>query len=825
MSASQWLVTIYDELNRPVQTGRIDNSTIGSKSFGQHLSDAANTAPYPFITPPSSGWEGLIETHYDNYNGLPSGLTNSLVNSGYSAYLNADPSEYPDPLIPASSIMGMVAWTRVKVLNEAAYLFAASIYDAKGRVIQVQSLNYTGGLDVVTTQYSFAGQVLRSHTKHQKLGGTVQTYEVGTRNRYDELLRPISIEKNVAATGWKQLNAIAYNALGQVSGKKIGGDIANNNPLETQVFDYNIRGWLLGVNRDFALTPGDASHYFGFDLGYDKTAITRSNGSAVLPGYNVAAYNGNINGTIWKGRGDDVLRRYDFSYDAVNRLIRADYQQHSYSNWNNTEMDYSVENLGYDQNGNIMSMRQRGWTLGGTAHNVVDDLLYTYKKYGVSNQLQNVIDLANAPATKLGDFRASQTYLNNLGIGNKNAANANAYNDYTYDDNGNLKRDLNKDIGTATADGLSYNYLNLTESVQVTTKGTITYTYDATGVKLKKVVSENSQQPKTTLYLFGVYEDDVLQYLPQEEGRIRPSTSACNPTPFAFDYLLKDHLGNVRATLTDECKQDMYPAATMEPGSASTEEAVYSNLPQTSSNIPSGYPANTPSGNTQVAKVNGSGQKIGPAILLKVMAGDKFNVMVNSWYKLNGASPNSPTSVLTDLALALSNNVGPLAGAHGTTTAIQSSGVMNAGAAQFLTAQNNNATSSKPKAFLNWILLDEQFNLAKDASGNVISSGYNGADPVGADQEYKTHVFAGVPVSKSGYLYVYVSNETPNVDVFFDNLQVTHIHGPLTQEQSYYPFGLEMQALSSKAQNFGGPANKEKFGGKEEQNINLKRLQ
>lgn len=573
-SQSNWIATQYDGRNRPVYTYTYNTAT----AFTALLAAAAASSSYPTATPPASP-ALLTQTHYDDYTGLPSGLSASLLTTWNSYFFATSTTVFPYPVMPAKNTLaygtnGMVTWVKTKVLCDttpAQYLASVNIFDDKGRLIQSQHQNITGGVDVTTIQYSWAGQPLIVVDKTQKGGANAQTTVTVTRITYDNLNRPVKTEmrqsntkvKSGAMSAYATISQLQYDALGNVKTKLLGDRRTNDStynttPLETQAFDYNIRGWLLGVNRAYARDKTSAdtttstgqttqtlggesftestqdlqsviypsTNFFGFDLGYDKTNNNLINGLT----YTAAQYTGNITGMVWKSAHDKKVRKYDYIYDAASRLTAANFGQYTGHAFTNATVNYTANNLAYDANGNIATMNQYGLKSSGTS-GIVDQLAYTYNSG--TNRPTKVADAAAVDSAEhLGDFQDGNT----------------SGNDYAYDANGNLVSDANKKIAS-----IAYNYLNLPSVIRVSGKGSIYYTYDAAGNKLSRKTVDSTVLPAritTTLYLGGsIYRNDTLQFFGTSEGRARPN--AAN-TAFVYDYFLKDHLGNTRMVITDD---------------------------------------------------------------------------------------------------------------------------------------------------------------------------------------------------------------------------------------------------------------------------------
>ena len=798
----KWIVTEYDDQNRSWRRGLLmDGNT---QSYHQAL--ASNSTSYPNT---STGYEILSQTYYDDYswvNGSTGGISPAMATNytGNGAYFITGYNTSPDYAVPIGAHpinRGMVTGTRTEVIGTSVsgqYLYETRFYDDRGRVIQSQIQNVTGGVDTVTTQYNFNNRPLRALLTHYKGGNTVQDHKILTKMNYDAGFRLKSIYKNIDGAVTDQLiDSMQYNELGELSAKYLG------NGLDSLVYDYNIRGWLTGINRSYLAAT--ATHYFGMELGYDKPASIVNTTT-----YRTPLFNGSIAGSIWKSAGDGVGRKYDFTYDNLDRLTGADFNQDNGGSYDKSAgINFSVSGLAYDANGNILKMNQYGLKIAATSA-IIDSLTYTYQPN--SNKLQAVVDNANDQNSKLGDFHYNPA--------TKTAT------DYSYDGNGSLTLDNNKSI-----DRITYNFMNLPQQVHMNGKGNIDYIYDAGGNKLKKVTTDSlSRHSTTTLYTgIFVYQQtdtitnpgggvDTLQFITHEEGRTRWAfhkyLGGASGYQWDYDFSEKDHLGNTRILLSQEKDTAQY-MATMEAAYRNTENALFYNIPASSyaaSSVPGGYPADgTTTPNDSVARVNGSGQKIGPAILLKVMSGDSVVIGVKSFYHSGGVVSN-PNSSLQDVLTSLAGGLVSLTGgAHGSLSDLgnTTNSPVYAALNSFLPA-NDPATPTTPKAYLNWMLVDNQFNYV---SGNNQS----GALPAGSPDVLNA-LATSIGLHKSGYLYIWVSNETPAWDVFFDNLSVRTISGPLLEENHYYPFGLTMAGISDKALKTNYAENKYKYNGKELQN-------
>jgi hypothetical protein len=151
-------------------------------------------------------------------------------------------------------------------------------------------------------------------------------------------------------------------------------------------------------------------------------------------------------------------------------------------------------------------MNQYGLKNSGNS-DIIDQLTYGY--HSNSNKLIKVT--GNAPSDsqdQLGDFQDGS----NLAL------------EYTYDGNGNMSSDANKKISL-----IGYNYLNLPDVIRISGKGSIYYSYAASGSKLRKRVVDSTTLPAkvtTTLYVGNaVYTKDTLQFFSTGEGRARPDAN------------------------------------------------------------------------------------------------------------------------------------------------------------------------------------------------------------------------------------------------------------------------------------------------------------
>ena len=519
INSEGWIITKYDAFSRPVYTGW--NNQASTSATRKSLQDAQNAASVLYEKKQNSGTIDGIAVNYTN---RVEPLVFKLLTVNYYdtyAYPNAPstPSSIEDqPVLINAKGLATGNWTRaLSSSSSTAGETGTTFYDPKARQIRTYIQNHLGGYTYSDSKIDFAGKALSTTTRHKRTSGSTElvTREEFTYSAQDRLL----IHTHQINNG--PLETIAsntYDDLGQLSSKEVGNSAQNIN------YTYNVRGWLTGINDVTSLVKPDApKDLFAFRINYDNL---NSGISGVK-----ALYNGNISETSWATNSDNgTVRSYGYKYDNLNRLKEGIFQKAAV-----TTNAYN-ETLSYDKNGNIMGLSRNGSSESATA---IDALVYTYANNNTANQLMKVTDSSRK----------------DLGF----TDGTNAGDDYTYDLNGNMISDANKNITAIT-----YNHLNLPTKITFATTGNIVYIYNATGQKLQKIVNRSGSATVVTDYMGGYQYEKIgeqpttLKFFPTAEGYVEPLGSS-----YKYIYQYKDHLGNIRLSydksLTIQEENNYYP--------------------------------------------------------------------------------------------------------------------------------------------------------------------------------------------------------------------------------------------------------------------------
>ncbi|MGV0996423.1 RHS repeat-associated core domain-containing protein [Empedobacter falsenii] len=511
-----WIFTKYDKFGRVAITGKTweaegrtrdqiqttINDHLGNNNVSRDATGYTQDNIKIYYNEAGFGYNNHVLTvnYYDDYPMTQEGV--SLTGNAFTQTIATGDQLKGLPTLTVTRSLG--TWENNQWNFEYNYTFYDNNYL---RAIKNHKINYLGGSTIVESELDFRGKAKQVITTHKRLK-TDTPLKVTEVFSYDKFERLTKHTHQINSGKIEVLTQNSYNNIGQLTSKNVGNTIVS--PYQTVDYTYNIRGWLTQINDITNL----GTDLFAFKINYNTKDQTKASPNTQ------ELFNGNISQTFWTSQDNPHIRSYDYNYDGLNRLINA-----SYTNLAKDFAGAYDEQLSYDHNGNIRTLKRYGQTEQATPR-LIDNLVYDYENGDRSNKLQKVTD-------------SSLTF--GFNDGNKTG------NDYAYDKNGNLKLDLNKGI----TDSISYNHLNLPILVKKGV-GSIEYAYDASGAKLRKIVKSQegvSNVIITTIteYLDGFqYKDGVLQFFPTTEGYVNAITDGT--ISYNYVYNLTDHLGNVRVS-------------------------------------------------------------------------------------------------------------------------------------------------------------------------------------------------------------------------------------------------------------------------------------
>jgi RHS repeat-associated protein len=269
---------------------------------------------------------------------------------------------------------------------------------------------------------------------------------------------------------------------------------------------------------------------------------------------------GNISQIASRVRGREA-QIMSYSYDYLSRLSSSTFHNYSDAGVISGTNNYN-ENLTYDLRGNIQTLQRTGFYTNGSSctYGQIDNLTYSYTTN--TNRLHKVLDgtLTAGDAKSRGFNGLLSTVDNSM----------------TYDRNGNLNKNLHKNVSTIT-----YNHLNLPTVITFTTGNTIEFLYDAAGTKLRKTVKVGATVQYIQDYLPGGIEYRQtgtgvkrVESVFHAEGRYyNTNVDVSSTLAWRKEYNMKDHLGNTRLVFTDRNANGIVDIT----GTASTSDVLQEN--------------------------------------------------------------------------------------------------------------------------------------------------------------------------------------------------------------------------------------------------------
>ena len=394
-------------------------------------------------------------------------------------------------------------WTARLTSQLAGSTYLVMYYDDRYRVIQRKGNNSLNGMEAVYTSYNFEGSPVKEKRVHSVPGQDIIT-EV-RNHTYDLANRLLQTTYQLNDDAPVILVDNVYDEIGRLKTEKRTG----HSKLRTD-YTYNLRSWTKGINGPL----------------FHQTLTYQESIDGTTP-----YYNGNISSMTWKSGGSAVTNEmgYRFTYDGLSRMKDAIYGETNTLSINQNR--FSEQITGYDKMGNILSLLRYGQT-SATGCGLVDNLSLVYN----GNQLQSVDD--HAPNSVYGN-------------GMEFKDNANQPVEYGYDKNGNLTKDLNKNISN-----IRYNLINLPSQITFSDGNTIDYEYGSDGRKLRTVHQTGNTILTTDYCGNAIYENGSLKLLLTETGYVSFPDKK-------FHFYLKDHQGNVRVVADKDGKleetNDYYP--------------------------------------------------------------------------------------------------------------------------------------------------------------------------------------------------------------------------------------------------------------------------